>query len=100
MRSLRAKTLPGFSLPSPVGGVRRTGCWWRLTSSDDHHPIRRPGSMKPTALALSSFATLPLVLGAYVRSTTLESAPPIVTVTAHDYALQMPDTLPAGATTL
>ena len=56
--------------------------------------------MKSTTLALLGFAALPLVLGAYVGSRTGRAAPRTVTVTARDYALQMPDTLPAGATTL
>ena len=55
--------------------------------------------MKSTTLALLSLAALPLVLGAYVQGRT-EASPRAVTVTAHDYSLELPDTLPAGATTL
>ena len=56
--------------------------------------------MKSTSLALLSLAALPLALGAYVHGRIGEAAPPTITVTAHDYQLEMPDTLPAGATTL
>jgi hypothetical protein len=49
--------------------------------------------------ALLSLAVLPLALGAYVQSHGRETAP-TVTVTASDYALEMPDTLPEGAVTL
>ena len=56
--------------------------------------------MKSTSLALLSLAALPLVLGAYVQGRTREAAPRTVTVTARDYSLELPDTLPAGATTL
>ena len=50
--------------------------------------------MKSTSLALLSLAALPLALGAYVHGRSDEAAPPTVTVTAHDYQLEMPDTLP------
>jgi hypothetical protein len=56
--------------------------------------------MKPTSIALLSFAALPLALGAYVQSRTGEAAPRTVTVTARDFTFEMPDTLPEGAATL
>ena len=56
--------------------------------------------MKSTTLALLGFAAVPLVLGAYVRTRTGEASPRTITVTARDYALELPDTLPSGATTL
>jgi hypothetical protein len=55
--------------------------------------------MKSTPLALLSLAILPLALGAYVHSHVREAAP-TVTITARDYALETPDTLPEGAVTL
>jgi hypothetical protein len=55
--------------------------------------------MKSTPLALLSLAILPLALGAYVHSHAREVAP-TVTITARDYALEAPDTLPEGAVTL
>lgn len=54
--------------------------------------------MKPTSLALLGLAALPLVLGAYVQRR--EGEPRTLTVTARDYALDLPDTLPEGAVTL
>ena len=56
--------------------------------------------MKSISLGLLGAAALPLALGAYVR--TLPGAPaiPTVTVTATDYAIEAPDTLPAGAVEL
>jgi hypothetical protein len=55
--------------------------------------------MKPASLALLSLAVLPLALGAYVQSRPRETAPTI-TITARDYVLDSPDTLPEGAVTL
>jgi hypothetical protein len=55
--------------------------------------------MKPASLALLSLAVLPLALGAYVQSRPRETAP-TVTITARDYTLDSPDTLPEGAVTL
>ena len=55
--------------------------------------------MKSTSIAVLGLAALPLLLGAYVESRTVP-APRTVTVTANEYALALPDTLPAGATTL
>jgi hypothetical protein len=46
-----------------------------------------------------SLAVLPLALGAYVQSRPRETAP-TVTITARDYTLDSPDTLPEGAVTL
>jgi hypothetical protein len=54
--------------------------------------------MKPTSLALLGLAALPLVLGAYIQRRGAE--PRTLTVTARDYALDLPDTLPEGAVTL
>jgi hypothetical protein len=56
--------------------------------------------MKSTSFALLVFAALPLVLGAYAQSRLGTTIPRTVTVTARDYALELPDTLAAGATTL
>jgi len=50
--------------------------------------------MKSAIAALLSLAALPLALGFRAP------VAPIVTVTAHDYSLELPDTLPAGAVTL
>ena len=55
--------------------------------------------MKPASFALLSLAVLPLALGAYVRSRPRDAAP-TVTITARDYTLDSPDTLPQGAVTL
>jgi hypothetical protein len=55
--------------------------------------------MKSASLALLSLAVLPLALGAYVQSRPRETAP-TVTITARDYTLDSPDTLPEGAVTL
>lgn len=55
--------------------------------------------MKSTTLALLSLAALPLVLGAYAHQRA-DEAVPSVTVTARDYTLEMPDTLPEGAVTI
>ncbi|HKT61521.1 MAG TPA: hypothetical protein VJQ46_15810 [Gemmatimonadales bacterium] len=50
--------------------------------------------MKSVFAALLSLAALPLALGFRAP------VAPSVTVTAHDYSLELPDTLPAGAVTL
>ena len=55
--------------------------------------------MKSASLSLLSLAVLPLALGAYVQSHPRETAP-TVTITARDYTLDSPDTLPEGAVTL
>ena len=55
--------------------------------------------MKSGSLALLSLAVLPLALGAYVQSRPRATAP-TVTITARDYTLDSPDTLPEGAVTL
>jgi hypothetical protein len=55
--------------------------------------------MKSGSLTLLSLAALPLALGAYVQSRPRETAP-TVTITARDYTLDSPDTLPEGAVTL
>jgi hypothetical protein len=54
--------------------------------------------MKPLSLALLGLATLPLALGAFAGRRGAE--PRTVTVTARDFALDLPDTLAAGAVTL
>lgn len=56
--------------------------------------------MKSRSLALLGLLVLPLGLGAYVQSRRGEVAPQTVTVTAHDYSLELPDTLAEGAVTL
>jgi len=59
--------------------------------------------MKSTSLVLLGAAAMPLALGAYVGRLPAEPATPAiptVTVIATDYAVQAPDTLPAGAVTL
>jgi uncharacterized cupredoxin-like copper-binding protein len=56
-------------------------------------------AMNATSLTLFGFAALPLAVGAYVQALGPVRRPAI-TVTARDYALELPDTLPAGATTL
>ena len=50
--------------------------------------------MKATIAVLLSLAALPLAVG--FRAPTA----PTVTVTAKDYSLELPDTLPTGAVTL
>ncbi len=55
--------------------------------------------MKSIPLTLLSLAILPLALGAYVETRAPEAAP-TVTITARDYVLESPDTLPEGAVTL
>ena len=55
--------------------------------------------MKSASLALLSLAVLPLALGAYVQRHGRETAP-TVTITARDFVLEAPDTLPEGAVTL
>jgi uncharacterized cupredoxin-like copper-binding protein len=54
--------------------------------------------MKPLSLALLSLAALPLALGAFARHG--GAAPRTVTVTARDFALDLPDSMAAGAVTL
>lgn len=54
--------------------------------------------MKPLSLALLGLAALPLALGAFAQYGA--GAPQTVTVTARDFALDLPDTLAAGAVTL
>jgi hypothetical protein len=54
--------------------------------------------MKPLSLALLSLVALPLALGAFARRG--DPAPRTVTVTARDFALDLPDTLTAGPVTL
>jgi hypothetical protein len=59
--------------------------------------------MKPGLITLLGLAASPLALTGYIWSRGWESAPALpetVTVTAHDYSLDAPDTLPEGAVTL
>src|SRR5215211_7955517 len=55
--------------------------------------------MKSASLTVLSLAILPLALGAYVQRHG-HDAVPTVTITARDFALEAPDTLPEGAVTL
>jgi hypothetical protein len=54
--------------------------------------------MKPMSLALLSLAALPVALGAFARHG--DSAPRTITVTARDFALDLPDTVAGGPVTL
>jgi hypothetical protein len=97
LRGIHPTNLPVPGPECQVGpGENRSGIG--ALHSESETTTQGADAMKSAPLALLSLAILPLALGAYVQRH--REAPPTVTITARDFSLEAPDTLPEGAVTL